>query len=93
MSERLAALVADYRARLPGRISALEAATRRLAGGEEAARAEIRQEAHQLKGSGASYGLDAVSRAAAALERAAREGDADAVASAVQELRAAITPP
>ncbi|SFD33147.1 Hpt domain-containing protein [Thiohalospira halophila DSM 15071] len=93
MSERLEALVADYRARLPGRVAALEEAARRLAAGEEGARGEIRAEAHRLKGSGASYGLEALSRTAGALERAAREGDADAVAAALQDLRAAITPP
>ncbi|MFP4182188.1 MAG: Hpt domain-containing protein [Thiohalospira sp.] len=93
MSDRLEALLADYRARLPARVAALEVAAKRLAAGEEAARGEIRAEAHRLKGSGAAYGLEAVSRAAGTLERAAREGDADAVASAVQELRGAITPP
>jgi len=93
MSERLEALVTDYRVRLPGRVAALETAAERLAAGDESAREALRTEAHQLKGSGASYGLDAVSRAAGALERAAREGDVDAVASAVQELRSAITPP
>ncbi|MGM0411957.1 MAG: Hpt domain-containing protein [Pseudomonadota bacterium] len=93
MSERLEALIADYRARLPDRVGALEEAARALAAGGEGHRAVIRAEAHQLKGSGAAYGLEAVSEAARELEQAAHDGTPASVERAVQRLRAAITPP
>ena len=93
MSERMDALVADYRARLPARVAALERAATDLAAGDTEQRSTIRVEAHQLKGSGAAYGLEAVSTAARELEQAAREGTPASVQRAVEQLRAAITPP
>jgi HPt (histidine-containing phosphotransfer) domain-containing protein len=58
----LAALVADYVARLPERALTLE---ERLAAGDLEA---VRSEAHQLKGSAGAYGFPRITAAAADLE-------------------------
>ncbi|MCS6853219.1 MAG: Hpt domain-containing protein, partial [Elioraea sp.] len=64
-----------------GRLAALgEAAERRDLG-------RLRMEAHALRGNAANYGLVALAAAAAAVERAAAEGDATAAVDGVDRVR------
>lgn len=77
----LARLIADYRTRLPGKVSEL-AATRDA--GDVAKLAAL---AHRLKGSAGMYRMSAVSETAGLLESACREGqDAGLIAELIDEL-------
>lgn len=67
-------LQAAYRRNLPALISELETAASALRVGRAGADEEVRRLAHQLKGSGGSYGFPEVSDAAAAVLRVA-DGD------------------
>lgn len=66
----LAAIAAEYRKHLPAKLDEVEALARRAARGEDAADVlrEVRRILHGLAGSGATFGLPAVSRAAAEAE-------------------------
>jgi CheY-like chemotaxis protein/HPt (histidine-containing phosphotransfer) domain-containing protein len=79
----LRALIADYAAALPRRMSAIRAAfTAGDAGGTVAM-------AHQLKGSGGMYGYDSLSEVAGLLELAVKEGrEPDLVSALIDELDA-----
>ena len=59
-----------YRQTLKRHIQALESARAALLAGDEGARKTIRQIAHNLKGSGGTYGFSEISSAAEALEHA-----------------------
>lgn len=62
-----------YIERLPARIEALEALCAQISAGDPGAIAEAQAIAHQLAGSGASYGFDEITVAGRALEHAADE--------------------
>jgi HPt (histidine-containing phosphotransfer) domain-containing protein len=71
LAAELAALAAEYRGKLAGRLDALDALAAALAGGQtRAARLEdLRRELHTIAGSAKTFGLPAVSTAARAGER------------------------
>ena len=74
LAEQLAKLRADYLARLPAELAALQALGDDLHGGERA-RANLdalHQHLHKLAGSGGTFGLAALSAAARALEQRAK---------------------
>lgn len=62
---------------LPRRATELRAATDRLAGGDRAARDEIRRLAHKLRGTAGSHGYAALGEEAGRVEAAAAGPDAD----------------
>ena len=71
ISAQLAALNRDYAARLPERVAALRASATALnMRWDDAAALELRRLLHNLAGSGASYGLPAVSGHARSAEHA-----------------------
>lgn len=102
MMERMRA---DYVAALPRKFAAIDAlAEHCLAGSDslEEPRNELRRLVHSLKGSGATFGLPALSESAAALEEvilawrdaAGGAAPADAIRGGIAALRAAAgTPP
>ena len=71
-----------YDTSLPARLDALAAA---LVAGQRDAALEL---AHMLKGSGSSFGYPGVTRLAGAVERALRDGDADAAQALMAQLAA-----
>jgi HPt (histidine-containing phosphotransfer) domain-containing protein len=75
-----------YRAGLADKAAVLSADAAALPGDAEAA-ARIRQLAHQLAGSGASYGFPAISDAARDAERADNDALADATGRLIEALR------
>ena len=79
----LRALIANYAAALPRRISAIRAA---FAAGDAGGMVAM---AHQLKGSGGMYGYDSLSEVAGLLELAVNEGrEPDLVSALIDELDA-----
>ncbi|RMH15304.1 MAG: hypothetical protein D6696_21090, partial [Acidobacteria bacterium] len=78
---------AYYRRSLKRRLEELEALARDLEDGVPRARAELDEAAHALKGSGRSFGFDAVSRAAEAVEQAGEDELPAALAALVAVLR------
>jgi len=71
LTERLAALRSDYIHALPGRMLAIESAWRRLSdvAWDPTLLADLHRLVHGLSGSGATFGLEAVSIAARVLEQ------------------------
>lgn len=88
-------LQAQYLAGLPGRVESLGRALERLDGPEAAAaRAEIRKIAHELHGSGETYGHPEISAAAGAVEAAEPAGLTGAVGRLLEIVReVAASPP
>src|SRR5215831_1063490 len=82
-------LRAWYRNRLPARIAALESALGGIGRDNAEAVPSIRRIAHQLRGSGATYGFPEISEKAAVLEAAAEGALPDAIQSLLQTLRKA----
>jgi len=76
-----------YRERLAVRISALEAARRRLAVNAEESIASIRRIAHALRGSGATYGFPRISEEARRLEGAGPQEMPERVEALLEVLR------
>ncbi len=88
LAEQLAKLRADYLARLPDELAALQALAEGFQGGERdrPGLEVLHQHLHKLAGSGGTFGLAALSAAARALEQRAKAwlaGDLDAVDSPV----------
>jgi len=78
-----------YRNRLPARIAALESARGGLVRRDFESISSVRRIAHQLRGSGATYGFPDISAAARTLEEAPEESLLDPVNSLVETLRQA----
>jgi HPt (histidine-containing phosphotransfer) domain-containing protein len=82
-----------YRARLPSKLAELEAALSEARGAplDGAPLARLRDRAHRLRGSAGSYGLAAVSEAAARIDDLAADDIAwERLEAAMQSLRAAV---
>lgn len=79
-----------YRGRIRERIAELEPLSAELAAGRagDGERSAVRQVAHQLKGTGASYGFPAVSESAAVVDGAADDDLAGALADLLAVLHA-----
>src|SRR5262245_58730119 len=82
-------LRAWYRSRLPARMAALESALDGLCRQDMEATASVRRLAHQLRGSGATYGFPEISQTARAVEDASEAGLPEALRSLLQTLRLA----
>ena len=89
LEDALAPLREAFRAKLPGRLAEFEAQAAAAGAGDAEALAELRRLAHTLKGTAGSYGLDAVSRAAARLEERSVGGPSE-IDAALAELRGAV---
>lgn len=93
----IAALNAEYGARLPEKYRELENATARAKQGSPEAQEEALKLAHTLHGTAGAYGFTQVSSAAGRLEAALRQlrtgaGNWDNVQTALQELMTAAVP-
>ncbi|MDX5375517.1 MAG: Hpt domain-containing protein [Gammaproteobacteria bacterium] len=76
LQQRLAALHADYLARLPGRLAELDSLLDALRSGHRDSLEPLQRQLHNLTGSAGSYGLDEISRLAREAEQtAARLGE------------------
>lgn len=78
----------EYRRRLPERIQAIEAASGVIGADRAASEAAIRRLAHNLKGSGATYGFPEISEAARAVEDASSPGLESALQRLLEVMRA-----
>src|SRR5687768_6762552 len=82
-------LRAWYRNRLPTRIGALEAALEGIRVQNADAVATVRRIAHQLRGSGATYGFPEISQTARAVEEGEEKALPEALRALLQTLRLA----
>jgi len=71
LQQRLAALHAEYLARLPGRLTELDGLLDALRRGDRDSLEPLQRQLHNLTGSAGSYGLDEISRLAREAEQAA----------------------
>lgn len=78
-----------YRNRLPARITALETALEGLGRNDQESIATVRRTAHQLRGSGATYGFPEISEAAKSLEEAPEGAMAGCIGTLIDTLRKA----
>ena len=78
-----------YRNRLPARIGALEAALDGICGQNAEAVASVRRIAHQLRGSGATYGFPEISEMARTVEEAEEKALPEVLQALLQTLRSA----
>lgn len=92
LETRLAALRTQVEQGLPKRAEALRDAVARLAGGDHAARTDIRRHAHKLHGTAGSFGLEEMGARAAELEHAADDASIEdgAIADSALALARAI---
>jgi len=91
LEARLQALKEKMARGLPQRAEELEDAARRLAGGDAAARDDVRRHAHKLRGIAGSYGYPLLGELSAALETLARGTEpADEVVARARDLASAM---
>ena len=84
----------EYRRGLPQRMASVDRFWQQIEAGEAAVglAAELEREAHNLAGSGATFGFAGVSRAARELENAVQSGDRGRMRNAIAALRSSLPP-
>jgi HPt (histidine-containing phosphotransfer) domain-containing protein len=77
-------LVSEYLRDLPSQIKSIRAIL------ETADYAKIKKQAHRIKGTAGTYGLEAISKSAAQLELSAEIADPDRIITAINDITSAI---